>query len=292
MSTPNGKVAVVTGASSGIGYAVAIEMMRKGFKVIACARRLERLETLKKELGGTELLVPFRLDITNIGDIVRLRDFISTLPEAKLHVLFNNAGQVILKPALDSTQKDMEGLFQVNFFGHVNMCKELIPFLINAKGTVLFTGSVAGSMTFPFGSLYGATKAAIHSYARSLHLEIKPFGVRVINIVTGGVASDISDNTEMPETSLYNFKEGKDVLKKVKNSQDTFHPQKADDYAKSVVSILLSKKDSVDIFKGQGGLMGWIAPVLLPYWLQEWILTKLFGLEKCFRVIREKIKKQ
>ena len=81
----------------------------------------------------------------------------------------------------------MKQCFEVNVFGAIRTVRELVPLIINAQGVIGFTGSVSGIIPFPFSCIYSASKAAIHQYAATLRLEMKPFGVKVINIVTGGV---------------------------------------------------------------------------------------------------------
>ena len=291
------KVAVVSGGSSGIGKAVSLELCKRGYTVYAVARRIQTIEEIKKEFPELHLF-PYELDITSVDSIKKFKEFLTTeLPKnsegkPKLDVLYNNAGQSCTFPALDVTSEVMEKCFQVNVFGHINMTKELSEFVINGKGTILFTGSLAGVISFPFGSIYSATKAAIHAYARGLHLELQPFGVRVINVITGGVATNICDTRPLPEDSIYNFKEGREAFEYRQNMVKHNTPMSADVYAKQVIELIVDKqKDPVDVYRGsQAWLVRWIA-FFVPYCILEWGLKRKFNLVKLFDSLQKKDKK-
>lgn len=284
------KVVVITGASSGIGYAAAKLFAKKGFKVIACARRVDIIEQLKKELE-TSLIIPYKLDITDVNEINSLKQFIDTLPEGKIDILYNNAGQAMTMPALDCENDAIEQAFKVNVFGHMNICKALSSYVIKAKGTILFTGSIAGIIPIPFGSIYSSTKGAIHAYARGLHLEMKPFGVRVINVITGGVSTSISDTRKLPESSLYSFKEGIESFNYRANMVKYSNSQDPDDYVAEIYKDIISKKDPVDTYRGYLASASWFMSRFLPYWLLELLLIKKFKLDKAFEVIKSKAKR-
>ncbi|CCH62196.1 hypothetical protein TBLA_0G02580 [Henningerozyma blattae CBS 6284] len=276
------KVALVTGASSGIGFAVTKELALKGYKVYACARRTEPMIPLEKEFGH-DIVVRVNLDITNIKEVMKFKERLNDeLVDKKLDVLYNNAGQSCTLPALDVTMEQVEQCFRVNFFGHVNLCRELSEFVINAKGTILFTGSVSGIFIFPFGSIYAASKAAIHQYARVLHLELKPFGVRVINVVTGGVDTNIADTRQLPADSIYNFPEGQAALENRQLMAKNNRPMSAEEYARQVVQDIASAKDPVDVYRGKMATVLYFVSVLVPYWLIEMFVVHKFKLGAVF----------
>lgn len=282
------KIAVVTGASSGIGYAITNELAKNGYKVIACARRTGPMETLAKEYESG-VVVPYQLDVTEESEILELKRYLaSELPYRKLDLLYNNAGQSCTFPALDVTNEMIEQCFKVNVFSHANMCRELSQFVINAKGTIVFTGSIAGIGVFPFSSIYAASKAAIHQYARDLHLELKPLGVRVINAVTGGVSTDIADKRPLPATSMFNFKEGIEVFQNRQLMAKKNSPMTAEHYAEKLVQDILSDKDPVDVYRGTfASTMSWIV-LIVPYWILEFFVSKKFKLNKVYNILKQK----
>ena len=95
-------------------------------------------------------------------------------------------------PALDYDTAELHELFEANVFAVMHMCKAFVPLLIPARGTIVQTGSVAALMPYVWGGPYNASKAALHSYTNTLRVELAPLGVRVVNVVTGGVRSNIA----------------------------------------------------------------------------------------------------
>lgn len=287
-STNTHKVAVVTGASSGIGYAVTKELAKKGYKVYACARRTASIESLAKQFSS-DIIIPYKLDITQESEIQGLkRKLASDLPHSKLDLLYNNAGQSVVMPALDTSSETVEQCFKVNVFGHINMTRELSQFLINAHGTIVFTGSLAGEAIAPFCSIYSATKAAIHQYARALHLEMKPFNVRVIVALTGTVDTPIKSKEPLPQSSLFNFQEGIEAFEYMQGMPQALNPMPADVYAGKLVNDIMSGSDPVDVYRGSyASVMSWMT-LLLPYRVLEWLLCKQSKLDKANKILRQK----
>lgn len=274
-------IAVVTGASSGIGYSLTDELAFAGYTVYACARRLEPIEFLV-EKHGQDKVKPYQLDITIYSEVIKFRIYLEeTIPGRKIQLLYNNAGQACSFAVTDVTDKIMQKCFKVNVFGHINMTRELSKMLRNAKGTIVFTGSIAGVVSFPFITTYSATKAAIHQYARGLHLEMKPFGVRVINAITGGVETEIGDKNPMPSDSLYNTTEGRHAFRA--RSKEV-RKMSASEYAKHMVKIINnSKSDTVDVYKGSFATIARLLVMVIPIWLLDKILYKTNKLDKIER---------
>ena len=292
MSITTRKIAIVTGASSGIGYAMTRQLAEHNYIVYACARRLDPIAPLVKEFSDA-VVRPYKLDVSQLEEIVAFKEFLAAeLPGKKLDLLYNNAGQSCTFAALDVSDAAMQQCFQVNVFGHVNMCRELSQYLINAQGTIVFTGSCAGIISFPFGSIYSATKAAIHSYARGLHLEMKPFGVRVINVVTGGVDTNIADTRPMPEDSIYRFPEGQAAFEERQRMAKNHKPMSAEVYAAKVMGDILSARDPVDVYRGtMATFLGFVA-LFVPFCVLEFALIKKFHLTKVFKVLKKRSAKK
>lgn len=283
------KVAIVTGASSGIGYEISKELAKVNYKVYACARRLEPIESLAAEYKN---VVPHKLDISNHEDVAEFREFLKQeLKGSGIDVLYNNAGQSCTMPALDVQNDAIEQCFKVNVFGHMNMCRELSSFVIQAKGTIVFTGSIAGLLPFPYSSIYSSTKAAIHAYARTLHLEMQPFGVRVINVITGGVKTNIADVRPLPDNSVYNFREGKDSFASRQTMAKDNKPISASDYAKQLVTDIQSSKDPVDIYRGTFARIALLLFLFVPYRVLEWGLAKKFKLDRVHTFLKNNVSK-
>lgn len=284
MSESRQKVALITGASSGIGFAVSKELALKGWKVYAGARRTEMMAPLK-EFG----VVPITLDVASKQSRDELKEVLTKeLVDGQLDVLYNNAGISCTSPAIDVSDERLESAFAVNVFAPIQLTRDLQDFVIAAKGTILFTGSIAGTTPFPFSSVYCSTKAAIHAYARVLHLEMKGFGVRVINVVTGGVQTDIADKHPKVEGSKFDCEAFDDAFESRRTMAKNNKPMTAEAYAKEVVGDILSSRDPIDVYRGKlATIMGYL-PLFAPGFITEYFLAIKFKLNPIFAYLRKK----
>ena len=132
------------------------------------------------------------LELTSNESIKELHKRVTEITGGKLDILYNNAGRNYVIPALDYDDDELQELFQANLFSLMKMCSTFAPLLVEAKGTIVQTGSVAGIMPYVWGAPYNAVKAALHTYSDTLRVELAPLGVRVITVVTGGVKSNIA----------------------------------------------------------------------------------------------------
>lgn len=284
------KSVLVTGASSGIGYSTAIEFAKRGYQVFAGARRLKPMEPLAKEYG----VVIFELDVSSEESVKEAKKFITEKTGGYLDILYNNAGQSCTFPALDVTDEWFKQCYEVNVFGPMRLVRELGPLVINAQGTIGFTGSVSGILPFPLSCTYSSSKAAIHQYAATLRIEMKPFNVKVINIVTGGVRTNIEDKRQLPESSLYNVPGMKETLVERQQMAKRNHPISSETYAKRVVSDFekLRINGPLNIYRGRmatflGYLLCWC-----PRFLVEIIFIRKFKLTAIYKFLRTKYSKE
>ena len=176
-------VAVVTGASSGIGEATARRLAAEGFEVVAAARRLDRLEKLATETGVRAV----QLDVTDEASVAA---FAAQLPECA--VLVNNAGGARgLAPAAETDLADWRWMYEVNVLGSVRMVQALLPaMLAHGRGHVVNITSVAGLGVYEGGSGYTAAKHAQHAFNDTLRLELNGKPVRVTEIAPGMVRTE------------------------------------------------------------------------------------------------------
>ncbi|HEX4788388.1 MAG TPA: SDR family oxidoreductase [Actinospica sp.] len=176
-------VAVVTGASSGIGAATARRLVAEGFEVVAAARRLDRLEKLAAETGARAV----ELDVTDEASVAA---FARQLPECA--VLVNNAGGARgLAPAVETDVDDWRWMFEVNVLGSVRMVQALLPAMLrHGRGHVVNITSVAGHGVYEGGSGYTAAKHAQHALNDTLRLELNGKPVRVTEIAPGMVRTE------------------------------------------------------------------------------------------------------
>ncbi|MDH6580129.1 SDR family oxidoreductase [Kitasatospora sp. MAP5-34] len=177
------KVAVVTGASSGIGAATARRLAADGFDVVLTARRTERIEALAKEIGGRA----WTLDVTDRAAVDAFAAGIG-----RVDVLINNAGGAFGAESVEQGDPaDWRAMYEVNVLGVLHMTQALLPALrATGDGTVLILSSTAALASYEGGGGYIAAKAAAHSIAGTLRLELCGEPVRVIEIAPGMVKSE------------------------------------------------------------------------------------------------------
>lgn len=177
--------AVVTGASAGIGAAVATRLAHEGFGIVAGARRLERLREVVEPVGGRAL----PLDVTDAGSVA---SFCEQVSECRL--LVNNAGGALgLDPVADADDERWRWMYEANVLGAVRMTRELLPRLLaSGDGHVVTIGSVAGIEPYPGGAGYNAAKHAIRAAMKVLRLELLGEPVRVTEIDPGMVETEFS----------------------------------------------------------------------------------------------------
>lgn len=188
MST--GKVCVVTGASSGIGYAIAEALIRAGHTVYGLARRRDRMAGLA-DLGGH----PRSVDITDEAAADRVIEEILAEHE-RIDVLVNNAGVGLYGAVEDVNTDDVRRVFEVNVFAAARLTRLVLPGMRrNGSGRIVMISSIGGVISLPLGGWYHATKHALEGLTDCLRIEVAPFGVRVILIEPGLVKSEFQDDT-------------------------------------------------------------------------------------------------
>ncbi|CAK7898084.1 NADPH-dependent 1-acyldihydroxyacetone phosphate reductase [[Candida] anglica] len=225
-------VALVTGASSGIGYAISIELAKRGYKVYAGARRMAQLKKLEEYM-----IIPIELDITSLKSVQAAKDLISSQND-QLDILFNNAGVIGDGPAMEISDEAVSACMEVNFNSQIRVTREFSPLVVKAKGVIAFTGSTAGRLILPFGCVYSASKAALNAYASTLAFEVEPFGVKVVNFISGGVKTDMTRGESKPSlpTSSSYIVNGLDLLRSSRENIGTEHFMDAETYATKVVN--------------------------------------------------------
>src|SRR4051812_6039953 len=183
--SPDGRTAVVTGASSGIGAATARALAEAGFDVVVAARRLERCEQLASEIGGRAL----RLDVTEPESVSALA---AEVPEAA--VLINNAGGALgLEPVAEAEEENWRRMYESNVMGVMRVTKALLPAIESSgNGHVVVIGSVAGVEVYEGGGGYTAAKHAAHAVAETLRLELLADAIRVTEVAPGLVETEFS----------------------------------------------------------------------------------------------------
>jgi NAD(P)-dependent dehydrogenase (short-subunit alcohol dehydrogenase family) len=212
----NGKIALVTGASSGIGEAAAQRLAMAGYKVYGTSRRGGGRAAQR----SFEMLSP---DVTSddsveaaVGDLLR--------GEGRIDLLVNNAGFGVAPAAAEeSSIEQAQSIFDTNFFGIVRMTRAVVPHMRSqGSGRIINIGSVLGFLPMPYGALYSATKHAVEGYSESLDHELRTRGIRVVVIEPAYTKTPFDANLLEPDAKLDAYREVRtSVNKRVKEVMET-----------------------------------------------------------------------
>jgi NAD(P)-dependent dehydrogenase (short-subunit alcohol dehydrogenase family) len=192
-----GKIALVTGGSSGIGLATAQEFVKQGAFVYITGRRQSQLEKSIAALGGSQVKA-IRADASNLRDLDHLFAQIKQ-EKGRLDIVFANAGGGSFAPIGAITEEHYEQTFSTNVKGVLFTVQKALPLIPNG-GSIILNASVAGSKGMPAFSVYSATKAAVRSFARSWTTDLKERGIRV-NVISPGpiktpILEELADTEE------------------------------------------------------------------------------------------------
>jgi len=197
----------ITGATSGIGEAVARQAARQGFRLVICGRRAERLEHLREELAPLTGVQVLSFDIRIQAEVAAA---IQSLPVAwqEVDVLINNAGNAHgLAPVQSGEIADWDAMIDINVKGLLYVSHAVMPGMVERKkGHIVNVGSIAGKQRYPNGNVYCASKSAVDALTDSMRLDLNPYGIKVTGIHPGLVET---------EFSVVRFKGDKDRAEKV-----------------------------------------------------------------------------
>jgi NAD(P)-dependent dehydrogenase (short-subunit alcohol dehydrogenase family) len=186
MSSQTIKTVVITGASSGIGYASVLRMVQSGWRVFATVRKAEDGDRLQSEIGTN--LSPVFLDVQDPASIDIAAEEISVQLNGRgLDGLVNVAGIGMVRPVEYATRSDLETIFDINVFGQIAVTQTLLPLIRRARGRIVNISSVGAHIAIPFGGLLNASKAAFGLFSDSLRLELRPFGIHVCAVEPGAI---------------------------------------------------------------------------------------------------------
>ena len=213
------KVAVVTGGTSGIGRATALALKDAGCTVYELSRRAQ----------GVEGLHHISADVTKEESVRAAVEQIMAR-EGRIDILVNNAGFGISGAVEFTSTEDAKSLFDVNFFGMVNMNRQVVPIMREAgHGRIVNLSSVAAPVPIPFQTYYSASKAAINSYTMALANEVKPFGIQVCCVQPGDIRTGFTAAREKnPEgDDIYGGRIARSVAGMERDEQNGMAPEKA-----------------------------------------------------------------
>ncbi len=198
------KVVLITGGSSGIGKSIGAFLSSRGFIVYGTSRNPDRVKNHPFQL--------IELELNNVASInIAVERIISK--EGKLDVLINNAGIGITGAIEETPTEEMRKAFDTNFFGAIDMMKAVLPQMrLQKVGLIINITSIAGYMGLPFRGIYSATKGALELVTESISMEVKRFGIRIVNVAPGDFVTNIA--TSRYHTPVYQDSPYKDVYQR------------------------------------------------------------------------------
>jgi NAD(P)-dependent dehydrogenase (short-subunit alcohol dehydrogenase family) len=273
-------VILITGCSSGIGAALAQEFHERGHRVYATARRTVTLEALAAR--GIRTLA---LDVTDADSIAAAATALAQ-ETGRLDMLVNNAGYGLYGAVTDLSADELRRQIDTNVIAPVQVARAFLPLMLpQRRGRIVNVGSVSGILTTPFAGAYCASKAALHALSDAMRMELAPFGIEVIMIQPGSVASNIGEtgtsNASLPANSIFTPL-AKSIRGRAVASQQGAMP--ARDFARQVVMAVLADPAPVVV---RGGPHSFRLPFLerwLPKSMLDRKLRKMFGLDRLRRV--------
>lgn len=187
------RIALITGATSGIGKATAIAFANNGINLIICGRRQERLDSLKEHLSKKVEVTTLKFDVSNKVEVAYA---INSLPDewTAIDILVNNAGNAHgLSAIQDGDLDDWDAMIDGNVQGLLYVSKAVIPGMVSReKGHIVNLSSVAGKYTYANGAVYCASKAAVEALSEGMRLDLTQHGIKVTNIAPGAVETEFS----------------------------------------------------------------------------------------------------
>ncbi|ETS86941.1 hypothetical protein PFICI_00769 [Pestalotiopsis fici W106-1] len=230
---------LITGCSDGgIGSALALEFQRRGYHVFATARNPSKMSRLNGLSGVTTLAL----------DVVKPDDMKTAVAAVEgsgttLKYLISNAGRNHFMPILDEDPQAIRDLFEVNLIGPITLTQAFAPLLIKAKGMAVYITSISGYLSIPYMGTYSASKRSLEIVADTLRLELAPFGVDVLEVVTGGVKTNgqtYFEDLKLPEESLYKPIEDT-FVNRAQGKGDGLERMDAAEYASAVVDAIANR---------------------------------------------------
>lgn len=261
------KTALITGCSDGgLGAALCMAFREQGHRVFATARNLEKMATLAA-VDGITLLT---LDVTSEESVEACAQQVATLTKGSLDILVNNAGRDYFQSLLDSTIEEAKGLFDTNVYAILRVIKSFLPLLRKSQNRPLIANntSVSAVVPLPFNGVYNASKAAASMLTENLRIELSPLNIRVVELRTGAVSSNILTNRSvernpsrrLPETSPYWVI--RQHLERLSEGIAAETRITADQWAESVVIELLKNNVPIQIWKGGSVGLVWLSTFL------------------------------
>ncbi len=275
----------ITGASTGIGKACAIELDRRGFRVFAGVRSDEAARRLRAE--ASDRLTPVRIDVTDAAEIAAAVEEVSAaVGDAGLAGLVNNAGIAVPGPWEILSTEAIRKQFEVNVIGHVAVTRAFLPLLRKARGRVVNIGSINGGLAVPYLGAYSASKFALEVFNDTLRTELRNFGIRVSAVEPGAIDTPIWDKSTALAEQL-SADAGPEVFELYQSDLEAIRriaersargAAPVERVVRAVVHALTAKRPKTHYFLGWDVRICFKCLRVISDRLRDWIVRRLIGL--------------
>lgn len=271
------KVALVTGASSGIGKATAEYLMKKGFHVYGTSRKADNTQIISDQ-ESKGFITMIQMDVTSdksvasaIGDVMAR--------EGRIDVLVSNAGTGIAGSIEDTSLEDAKCQFETNFFGSLRVIREVLPIMRKQKaGRIIAISSVAGVISIPYQAHYSASKFALEGLMEALRYEVAPFNIKVTVVEPGDTKTGFTSNrlisANSNETSPY-YERFQRSIKRMEH--DEMNGASPESVAQLIYKIIIKKNPPLRTAAGFQYKAILFLKKLLPARILEFAVNKLYN---------------
>jgi NAD(P)-dependent dehydrogenase (short-subunit alcohol dehydrogenase family) len=254
------KVAIVTGSSSGIGYATSLLLARNRLHTYATMRNIEKSADIQ-EIANKERL-PLQVIQLDVNDDASIRNSIEKVgsENERIDVLVNNAGYGLVGAFEDLSVEEIKSQFETNFFGVIRLTQQVLPVMRKQKsGTIVNVSSGAGRIGFPGMSAYISSKFALEGLSESMSYELEPFGIKVVIIEPGVIRTNFKKNSVMSKKSLDNssISPYSSIIQKIDSSISSMveHATPPEEVAKTILHAVISNNPKLRYLVGNDMIM-------------------------------------
>ena len=263
------KVTIVTGSSSGIGYATSLMLARNGFYTYASVRNIKKSASLQSTADAEGLpLKLIQLDVTDDASVNgAVEEIVSD--KGRIDVLVNNAGYGLFGAFEDLSVDEIKAQFETNFFGVIRVTQHVLPIMRNVSGggIIVNVSSVNGHVPFPVISAYVATKFALEGLSESIAYELEPFGIKMLLIEPGAIGSGFMKGSVMSNRALDPKSAYFEFVRKVRSkiSSDHENATQPEEVANTIIQAILSERPEFRYLVGSDAVTLMEARRNMPY---------------------------
>ena len=277
------RVAVVTGASSGIGLLTSIELAKAKFHVIASMRditRRSRLDEAAKSAGVTDRIDIWALNVTNFE---AMPEFVSQIIRdyKRIDVLINNAGFAVAGFIEDLALEEIRSQLETNFFGHVAMTKAVLPFMRQQRsGHIIMLSSIGGLTASPTLSSYSASKFALEGWTEALRLELNALGIKVVLVEPGSFQTDIwTRNAEIAKKARDGSSPNRERGERMRDRVQNLHKKDPIVVARAIAGIAQDANPKLRYLVGNDARIQLWMKRILPWKWHEKVIARVLKID-------------